>query len=344
MRASAVTVTETEVMRKLSAIILAAGKSTRMKSNRSKVLHEVCGRPMLDYVLRACYDAGCERVMMVVGHGKEQVKATFAHDDRLIWVEQTEQLGTGHAARMCVPHLERHPDEDVFILAGDGPLIRGQVLQTLLNAHRDDNAAASMATAILEDPTGYGRIIRDAKGEFLDIVEQVDCTPEQREIHEVFPSYYCIQSADLVQSLAKLTNSNKKGEYYLTDIFGILRRDGRKVTAVQAVAMEDVLAVNTRAQLADVDIVMQDRIQRSHRENGVTIESSFGTYIESGAAIGQDTVIRPFSFIGSGSTIGNDCVIGPFACIPRSSIVQAGTTVTGSPSSMEAVLTERSAG
>src|SRR5688500_1595886 len=137
----------------LTAIILAAGKSTRMKSRRPKVLHEVCGKPMLDYVLQACYGAGCHRVMVVVGHAKDEVMATFAHDRRIDWVEQTEQLGTGHAARMCEEKL-RHHHGDVFILAGDGPLIRGEVLETLLRAHRDDHAAASMATAILDDPFG----------------------------------------------------------------------------------------------------------------------------------------------------------------------------------------------
>src|SRR5688572_17802521 len=175
-----------------TAIILAAGKSTRMKSKRPKPLHEVCGRAVLDYVLRACYEAGCDRVIVVVGHGKDEVVSQFGRDDRIQWVEQTEQLGTGHAARMCEKQLREQPGDDVFILAGDGPLIRAEVLRTLLNAHREDKAAASMATAMLEDPTGYGRIVRDAKGEFVRIVEHADATPEQREIREVFPSYYCV--------------------------------------------------------------------------------------------------------------------------------------------------------
>src|SRR5688572_26314626 len=177
-----------------TAIILAAGKSTRMKSKRPKVLHEICGRPMLDYVFRACYDAGCERILCVVGHGKDEVTEQFERDRRIRWIEQTEQLGTGHAARMCEGELKKQGSGDVFILAGDGPLIRGEVLKTLLGAHREEKAAASMATAMLDDPTGYGRIVRDADGNFLDIVEQVDCTPEQREIREVFPSYYCARS------------------------------------------------------------------------------------------------------------------------------------------------------
>src|SRR5207302_1187599 len=161
----------------LTAIILAAGKSTRMKSRKPKALHEVCGRPMLEYVLRACYGAGCDRILMVVGHGKDEIVDYFGGDKRIHWIEQTEQLGTGHAARVCEPEL-RKIHGDVFILAGDGPLIRSEVLKTLHGAHREDHAAASMATAVLDDPTGYGRVVRDEKGEFVEIVEQLDATPE----------------------------------------------------------------------------------------------------------------------------------------------------------------------
>ncbi|CAN5660906.1 N/A [soil metagenome] len=315
----------------LSAIILAAGKSTRMKSRRPKVLHEVCGRPMLEYVLRACYDAGCEKLFVVVGHGKDEVIGAFDGDDRITWIEQTEQLGTGHAAKMCEKQI-REAAGDIFILAGDGPLIRGEVLQTLHNAHRQERAAASMATAILDDPTGYGRVIRDKKGDFVEIIEQLDASPAQREIREVFPSYYCIKSEDLLLALSKLKNENKKGEFYLTDIYGILAKAGKKVVAVQAVSAEDVIGINTRQHLAEVDAIMQDRIQRSLREHGVTITQGESTYIESGVNIGPDTCIYPFTFIGRDSSIGAECQIGPFASVPRESIVSEGSSVAGNVS------------
>jgi len=322
-----------------TAIILAAGKSTRMKSARPKPLHEICGRPMLEYVLRACFEAGCSRVIVVVGHGRDEIVARFDGDSRIQWVEQTEQLGTGHAARMCVGELSGHKG-DVFILTGDGPLIRGEVLRTLLHAHREEKAAASMATAVLDDPTGYGRIVRDEAGDFVEIVEQGDATPQQRDIREVFPSYYCVRSEDLIFALPKLTNQNSKREYYLTDIYKILREAGKKVLAVQAVTQEDSLAVNDRIQQAEVDAIMQDRIHRKLRSEGVTIISGVNTYIEDGVTIGRDSVIQPFSFIGRDSSIGPECLIGPFATLPRESIVPAGTVIAGNVVGENASLNE----
>jgi bifunctional UDP-N-acetylglucosamine pyrophosphorylase/glucosamine-1-phosphate N-acetyltransferase len=322
-----------------TAIILAAGRATRMKSKRPKALAEICGRPMLEYILRACYDAGCERVLVVVGYGKEEIVARFGDDKRIHWVEQVEQLGTGHAAKMCEPELKKLKG-DVFILAGDVPLIRGEVLTTLLREHREAKAAASMATAIMEDPTGYGRVVRDAEGNFVEIVEQLDCSDEQREIHEVFPSYYCVRVDDLLLALSKLTNQNKKREFYLTDIYGILRREGRRIAAVQAVTEQDVLAPNTRQQLAEADCVMQERIHRHLRDSGVTITNSDQTYVESGAQIGPDTVLEPFTFIGRDCNIGSDCVIGPFACVPRDSIVPESSTISGNISTETTILTQ----
>jgi bifunctional UDP-N-acetylglucosamine pyrophosphorylase / glucosamine-1-phosphate N-acetyltransferase len=310
----------------LFAVILAAGKSTRMKSRRAKPMHEICGMPMLEHVLRACWSAGVERAAVVVGHGKEEIFDYFGKDRRIVWVEQTEQLGTGHAARMCEAHLKQHHG-DVFILAGDGPLIRGEVLRTLLGAHHEDRAAASMATAVLDDPTGYGRIIRDAQGEFVEIIEQNDATEKQKLIREVFPSYYCVKSADLLSALAQLTSNNAKHEYYLTDIYAHIRRAGKRVLAVQAVTQDDVLGVNTREQLSQVDAVMQARIQREIRDGGVSIVDSEKTYVEAGVSIGAETLIRPFTYIGRDTSIGMDCVIGPFALVPRGAVIPDGTTV-----------------
>ena len=321
----------------LTAIILAAGKSTRMKSRKPKPLHEICGKPMLHYILEACFGAGCDRVLVVVGYGKDEIIANFGHDKRIAFVEQTEQLGTGHAAKCCEHELKKHGG-DTFILAGDLPLARGQVLKTLYETHKQERAAATMATAMVDDPTGYGRVIRDADGNFVEIVEQLDCTPEQREIREVFPSFYCAKVDDLLLALSRLKNDNKKGEYYLTDIYGILRRAGKKVVAIQALTAEDVQAPNTREQLAEADCVMQERIQRALRDSGVSIVSADNTYIEAGVSIGADSLVLPFTFTGRDASIGFNCTIGPFAVVPRQSIVPDGTTIAGNLSPETATL------
>lgn len=334
-----------------------------MKSRVPKVLHEVCGRPMLEHILLAAYEAGCTRAIVVVGHGKEQVMARFAADGRIAWVEQTEQLGSGHAVMACMAKLREMAGgagkaaaksrgrsraagngqagaAEVIILAGDGPLIRAEVLTTMLQAHREERAAASIATAVLDDPTGYGRILRDRRGDFVRIVEQIDATASQRKIKEIFPSYSCAQVPELLWALERLTNDNAKGEYYLTDVFGILRKARKKVVAVQAVAAEDVCGVNTRQQLAEVDSIMQERIQRRLRESGVTIVSSATTYIEAGVNAGADTIVQPFSFIGRDSSVGPGCVIGPFACLPRQSLVPEGATVAGNAASGAGALSD----
>ena len=309
------------------AVILAAGQSKRMASDLPKPLHEVCGRPMLAYILDACFEAGCRRVIVVVGHGREKVEAAFGGDDRITFVEQAERRGTGHAVQVCVPEFAGH-DGDVFILAGDLPLVRGEVLARIRRAHRESKAAATMGTAVVADPFGYGRVIRGDDGEFVDIVEQADATAEQRLVREVFPSFYCVRAGDLIDGLSRLTDDNAQGEYYLTDLFGILRRLGRTVTAVEAVPAEDVIAPNTRAQLADADAAMQRRIVGALRESGVTVTNDT-VYVEHGTTVGRDTILRPFTFVGRGATIGRDCEVGPFARVARDAVIPDGTTYTG---------------
>lgn len=321
----------------LTAVILAAGQSTRMKSKRPKPLHDICGRPMLEYILRACWDAGCSRVIVVVGYGKEEVIARFGQDRRITWVEQAERKGTGHAVQVCLPELKKLQGE-VLIVAGDVPLVRGDVLKALLKAHCDEHVTASMATAVLDDPTGYGRIVRDANGEFVEIREHIDCTPEQQQIKEVFPSIYCVRVEELIWSLGQLKNDNKKSEYYLTDIYRHLRGDGKRVLALRALAAEDMLAPNSRQELSQADALMQARIVRGLRDSGVTIVNAENLCIEDGVSIGQDSVVYPFSFIGRDSTIGENCTIGPFAMVPRGSILPAGSIVAGNVTADTTVL------
>jgi len=292
----------------LSAIILAAGKATRMKTERVKVLHEICGRPMLSYVIDACRAVGATRLYLVIGHDRDRVMAAYKNDTDITWVIQHEQKGTGHAVMVCQSQIESNEgtgeNDHVFVLGGDGPLIRADTLKTLADKHISTKAAVTLATSILPDPTGYGRILRDSAGNLLGIIEQNDATPEQRQIKEANPSYWIFRTRDLFESLTHVQPNNKKGEYYLTDTLAILKNMGKRVEAVASVPPEDVLSINTRSELADVARVMQKRIQRRHMDAGVTLVSPENTWIEFGATIGQDTVVEPFSWIGSGASIG----------------------------------------
>ncbi len=303
----------------LSAILLAAGKATRMKSDKVKVLHEICGRPMLSYVLDACRAVGVKRLYVVIGHDRERVMETYKGDGDITWVVQHEQKGTGHAVQVCQPQMEAEggsgADDHVFVLGGDGPLIRGETLKALAERHVGTGAAVTLATSMLENPTGYGRILRDPAGNVVGIVEQNDATAEQRAIKEVNPTYWMFRTADLFEALAHVKPNNKKGEYYLTDTLGILKGMGKRLEAVASVPAEDVLSINTRSELADVARVMQQRIQRGHMDAGVSIVSPENTWLDFGAAIGQDTVVEPFCWIGSG------------AVVAAGSVVKAGTVV-----------------
>lgn len=313
-------------MARTAAIILAAGKSTRMKTDVCKVLHEVCGRPMLAYVLDACRAAGVADCIVVVGYGKDAVMRAFSSDRGIRWIEQAEQKGTGHAV-LCCREAARGFD-NVLVLCGDGPLIREQTLQQLLETHAREQAAATLATAVLDDPTGYGRIVRDERGQLTGIIEQRDCTPQQREIREVNPSYYCYRAADLFTALDQVRPNNAKNEYYLTDTLGILIGAGRTVVAVTAVPPADILSINSRQELALVNRVMRDRILDRHMSAGVTIVDPATTWIDSRVTIGQDTVIQPFTYIAGPGQIGRNCTIGPFVYLAEDSEVEDGKTIS----------------
>ena len=232
-----------------------------MKSDLPKVLHELCGRPMLAYVLDAARAAGCDRVLAVVGHEAELVRQAFADDGAdITWVTQSPQLGTGHAVMVCREHLAELSGA-VIVLAGDGPLIRPETLKQLLATHRETGAALTLATSILPDPGRYGRIVRDESGQLAGIVEYLDADEAQRAIGEVNVSMYCFDAEALRQVVGELTNDNAKGEYYLTDALGLLRQRKAKLAAVAAVPPEDVISINTIEELARVAEIMAARTQ-----------------------------------------------------------------------------------
>lgn len=248
-----------------AAIILAAGKGKRMQSDLPKVLHPVGGRPMVRAVIDACRAAGCGRIVLVVGHGRELVRDALADEAGIEYAVQDEQLGTGHAV-LCARWLfegeigaGRGFGGDVFVLAGDGPLIRAETLRTLLGVHRDAKAAATLATSVIEDPAGYGRIVRDAGGSFVGIVEQKNASAEQLSICEVNPSYYCFDVFSLFDALSRVGRDEVSGEYYVTDVPAHLLRSGERVEVVPAVPAEDVLSINTLEHLAEVDRIYRLR-------------------------------------------------------------------------------------
>jgi bifunctional UDP-N-acetylglucosamine pyrophosphorylase/glucosamine-1-phosphate N-acetyltransferase len=243
-----------------------------MGGDQAKVLYRVADRPMIWWVVRACLEAGVSRCVVVVGYQGASVRGALAEVPGCVFVEQTEQLGTGHATRMAEPLFPPDADGaapgasefaagcDVFVLAGDGPLIRAATLKKLLEVHRARGAAATLATAVLDDPTGYGRIVRDAGGAFAGIVEQKDATEAQRALREVNPSYYCFRSGALFAALRQVGQSNRAHEYYLTDVPLILRKKGELVAVVEAVPAGDVLSINTPRELAAVDGILRERL------------------------------------------------------------------------------------
>jgi bifunctional UDP-N-acetylglucosamine pyrophosphorylase/glucosamine-1-phosphate N-acetyltransferase len=241
------------------AIVLAAGISSRMNTDTPKVLHEVCGRPMLAYVLDACRGAGVEKIYVVVGFGAEQVKKKFEADDDVVWVRQEQQKGTAHAVLCCKEHLNGF-DGLTLVLCGDGPLIRAETLRKIIERHEAEKAAATLATAILDDPTGYGRVCRSANGNITAIVEHNDCTSEQLKIKEVNPSYYVFDNRILFEAAAKVKPDNVKKEYYLTDAISIIIAGGHKVAAVAALRPEEAMSVNTNEQLQEINRIMRSRL------------------------------------------------------------------------------------
>jgi bifunctional UDP-N-acetylglucosamine pyrophosphorylase/glucosamine-1-phosphate N-acetyltransferase len=306
-------------MSRLTAIILAAGKGTRMKSSRSKVLHEVCGRPMLSYVVDAARSAGAEDIVLVINPEMIAVKDLF--QDTVQYVFQEQQLGTGHAVQMAEGLIGNQPGE-VLVLCGDTPLLTGDLLTDMIGLHHQTQAAATVLTAKLDDPTGYGRIIRSATGSVERIVEERDATLAERAILEINTGSYCFDAPSLFAALAKIGCDNAQGEYYLTDVIPILQAAGQPVQAHLAPEPMLTQGINNRLQLVSAEAFLRTQIRERHMLAGVTILDPASTFIDSEVTIGCDTVIYPFTILEGKTSIGENCIIGPSAQI-KDSIIQA---------------------
>lgn len=294
----------------IASIILAAGKGTRMKSRLPKVLHKVCGTPMLSQVIRAAVEAGVNRNVVVIGHEAEMVKQSI--DNEVEWAYQMEQLGTGHAV-MQAEKLLSNFDGRVLVLCGDTPLITSKAIADLIRTHENSGSAATVMTALMDDPTGYGRIIRDNTGQVQEIVEHKDSTVKQLKINEINTGIYCFEGQQLFDSLRKISPANAQGEYYLTDVLAIIRKSGELITASQVKDPMETMGINNRIQLAEAEKIMRCRILDQMMLSGVTVIDPQNTYIDREVVIGPDSVIYPGTFIEGSCRLGENCQIGPYS-------------------------------
>ncbi len=309
------------------AIILAAGHGKRMRSTKPKVLHEVCGQPMVRYVVDAARGAGARSIVVVVGYGAESVRLALADEPDIAFAVQERQLGTGDAVRACRDLLGDYSGP-ALILVGDEPLVRPEPLAALLARQQADRAACLLGTALVPDPTGFGRILRDSAGRFRGIIEQRDCTPEQAAIAEVNPSCYVFDLPGLWDALDRLTTGNAQGEYYLTDAPALLQQQfRRKVIALPTLEPDDILGVNTRQHLAQAHKILQDRVADRLMTQGVSIVDPRNTFIDPRALIGEDTVIFPFSVLSGKVNVGRGCRVGPFAHLRDGTVLDDGVEV-----------------
>ncbi len=294
-------------MESLGVILMAAGLGKRMKSDLPKVLHPLGGVPLISYPLRVCRSLDPAKVVVVVGHGAEQVKEACDYEN-IIWVSQKEQLGTGHAVKCTRKTLGQFPG-DLLILSGDVPFITKNSLATLLRHHRDHETKVSLMTACLDHPAGYGRVLRRSNGEVTGIVEDKDANAAEKEINEVNAGIYVASPKFLYSALDDLTNQNRQGEYYLPDIVGTACRNGERVGAVRVDDPREMLGINTREELAMMERAMQEKTNRRWMESGVTLKDPLTTYIDEGVKIGKDTVIGPNTHLMGRTVVGERCLI-----------------------------------
>jgi bifunctional UDP-N-acetylglucosamine pyrophosphorylase/glucosamine-1-phosphate N-acetyltransferase len=297
-------------MKNLRTIILAAGKGTRMKSDVPKVLHPVCGQPMIQYVLDIAKTAGSLKTYLVLGHKHEIVEK--AVDQDVVSVVQKQQLGTADAVR-CASRYFSSFRGDVLVMCGDTPLLNKQVIKRLVKHHKKSQAAATVLTAVLHNPNGYGRIIRGDQGVVMAIREEKDATEFEKNIAEINVGVYCFKSRDIFKALKSIQLNPKKKEFYLTDVIELMVEQGLPVQSVETDDPRDGLGVNSREDLSVVESVMRKRILSDLMESGVTIVDPSNTYVYHSVTIGRDTVIKPFTVIENNVKIGKQCVIGPFA-------------------------------
>lgn len=312
------------MVKAVAAVILAAGMGTRMRSRLVKVLHPLAGRPMLWRVIEAVKAAGVSHVLVVVGHQADEVQRQIG--DGVEYVLQKEQLGTGHAVMQTAELLKEHRGV-VLVTYGDTPLYRPETYRRLIDDHMGSGADATLLSTFVDDPKGYGRVLRDARGQFAGVVEERDIdSDEVRAIKEINTGSYCFNAPLLFEMLSRVKNDNRQGEYYLPDVLGLLLEDKRRVGISVLPDATEALGINDRRQLADAEEVIRRRTLTRLMESGVTIVDPQSTWIHPEARIGRDTTIHPFTCIYGTSVIGEGCRIGPHAHL-RDATLGDGVTV-----------------
>lgn len=318
----------------LAAIILAAGQGTRMKSKLAKVLHPLAGKPMVEYAVDAAKFAGVEEIVVVIGHQGDQVRAVL--QDRVQFAEQAVQRGTGDAVKSAREILEQDA-ANVLVFYADMPLLKPETIRALVEKHLAANATLTMLTVISDDTMGFGRIVRDANGKAVRIVEEVEATPQEFAIHEINPGVYCFNAEWLWENIEKIQPSAKKGEYYLTDLLQMAALQNERVETETITDVAQCIGINTRVQLADAEKIMRAHIRERVMLNGATLRDPASTFIDADVEIGQDTVIFPNTHLLGKTRIGAACSIGPNAIISDSVI---GDVCTIGPSVIEGSILE----
>ncbi len=302
----------------LAAVILAAGKGTRMCSSLPKVLHPLAGRPLCAHVLELTRQLGCEQTVMVVGHQADAVRE-HCSDEQVVFVTQQQQLGTGHAVQ-CAAGALRDFNGTVLILCADVPLLRSATIRALLDEHRRSTAVVTVLSAKVPEPHGYGRIVRGDDGGVERIVEEKDASAEEKQIDEINTGIYALEAPQALELLARLDNSNAQQEYYLTDIIALARQACQRVSACVLADSSESMGINDRVQLAAAAAIMRRRINEQHMLAGVTIVDPDATYIDADVTIGVDSVIQPGVHLRGGCTIGNHCIVETGAVIDGGTI------------------------
>ncbi len=290
----------------LAAVILAAGKGTRMKSALPKVLHPICGQPMLYYPLEAARLAGFNQLKVVVGHRAEKVSQTFPDGD-LSWIQQTDQLGTGHAL-MCAADSLRGYSGALLLLCGDVPLLQAETLKQLQNYHSQQQSVVTVLTAQMPNPSGYGRVIRDGE-QILQIVEEKDADEQQRQVTEINTGTYLFDANFVLSALKGLNKNNAQGEYYLTDVVAAAVAAGQKIRALCVDDPTEVMGINDRCQLAEAEVLMRWKINADLMFGGISMVDPTTVYIDNGVEIGRDTQLHPNVHLRGKTTIGKNCII-----------------------------------